>query len=151
MTAEEPEIGMVIRHVYLWRNEALRGHEEGRKARPCVIIHKQRNDNGRTEVYVAPITHTKPRDLSKAKEIPPEAKERLGLDHEKSWIILNDINQFTWIGPDIRPTPSGEFAYGYLPPGLTKKTIEQIRDLARQKEIAVTDRDEDVKKRPGRY
>ena len=88
MTAEEPEIGLVIRHVYLWQNEALRGHEEGRKVRPCVIIHKRRNANGRTEVYIALVTYTKPRDLSKAKEIPLETKERLGLDHERSWIIF---------------------------------------------------------------
>ncbi len=34
-----PRIGLVIRHAYLWWNEARAGREEAFKDRPCVIVH----------------------------------------------------------------------------------------------------------------
>lgn len=142
MRDDEPQIGLVIRHVYLWRDEAGEGHGEGRKARPCVVVHTRLNEYNNTEVYIAPITHTPPGSLEYAKEIPLETKQRLRLDHERSWIITNEVNRFTWKGPDIRRTLSGEWAYGRLPPGLTKAIIEQIRRHARQKEMNVVERDE---------
>ena len=118
------------------------GYDEGRKARPCVIVRTERNEHGDIEVYLAPITHTQPKNIDQAIEIPLATKKRLGLDHEKSWIITGDLNRFTWKGPDVRRTQSGKFAYGYLPPGLTQKAVEQIHSLAKQRQIAVTDRDE---------
>jgi len=39
-----PEVGLVIRHGYLWWNEARAGREEGVKDRPCVIVHTRKND-----------------------------------------------------------------------------------------------------------
>ena len=146
--SDKPQIGLVIRHVYLWRNEAQQGREEGSKARPCVIIHTRANEYKETEVYIAPITHTQPHKPELAKEIPPATKARLGLDHERSWIITSEVNCFTWKGPDVRRTPEGDFAYGHLPPGLTKVAIEQVRDLARDRELSVVNRDdEELKKR----
>lgn len=147
MATDKPQIGLVIRHVYLWRDEAKQGHEEGRKARPCVIIHARQNEDDKTEVYIAPITHTEPKTLKYAKEIPLVTKKRLKLDDEKSWIITSEVNRFTWIGFDVRKTPSGEFAYGHLPPKLTKAVITQIQHHAREKQMAVVDRDENPKKK----
>jgi hypothetical protein len=45
----------------------------------------------------------------------PATKQRLRLDAQRSWIITTELNQFIWPGPDLRPTPSGEYLYGYLP------------------------------------
>ncbi len=100
-----------------------------------------------TKLMPLPITHTKPPSPDEAKEIPHDVKKRLGLDHEKSWIITTELNRFTWTGPDIRRTPSGEFAYGYLSPGLTKKTRDQIQSHSREKRMAIIDRDEKPKKK----
>lgn len=46
MAKLEPEIGLVIRHAYLWWSEKRVGREEGFKDRPCVIIHIRQNDFG---------------------------------------------------------------------------------------------------------
>ena len=56
----KPEIGLVIRHAYLWWNEARKGREEGGKDRPCVIVHARQNEYQETETFIAPVTHTPP-------------------------------------------------------------------------------------------
>ena len=141
MTIGKPRIGLVISHMYLWRDEAAQGREEGRKARPCVIIHVRQTGAGKTEVFIAPITHVPPESPDHGKEIPAETKQRLKLDHERSWILTSEVNRFTWTGPDIRKTRSGEYFYGHLPPGLTKAVISQIQTNARKKRIDTVDRD----------
>lgn len=60
MALPDPAPGLVIGYAYLWRNEALKGLEEGRKDRPRVIVLSVRKAEGRTLVTVAPITHTPP-------------------------------------------------------------------------------------------
>lgn len=92
--SDEPRIGLVIRHLYLWRDGARQGREEGSKARPCVIIRTHENETKETEVYIAPITHTPPLGLKQAIEIPQATKNRLNLDYEKSWIITSEVNRF---------------------------------------------------------
>jgi hypothetical protein len=32
-------------------------------------------------------------------------KRHLGLDGERSWIVLDEINDFIWPGHDLRPVP----------------------------------------------
>jgi hypothetical protein len=141
MNDEKPEIGLVIRHLCLWRNEAMAGKDEGRKARPCVIVHKQENQYGQSIVYIAPITHTKPYDLQFSQEIPLATKQRLKLDDEPSWVITNEVNIFTWKGFDLRPTPSGSLGFGHLPYNLTETIVQQIKQNARNQRLAVTNRD----------
>ncbi len=142
MVEDAPEIGLVIRHVYLWRDEQLQGRDEGRKARPCVIVHKRENEYGEIEVFICPVTHTPPRDLSAAKEIPLKTKQRLNLDEVRSWIITSEVNRFTWKGPDVQQTETGAMAYGFLPHNFTSATIEQFRGRARQRAVKVIDRDD---------
>ncbi len=103
----EPEVGLVISYSYLWKEEEERGQVEGRKDRPCAIIlavdvADARADGGK-QVAVAPITHTPPRDPNVAVEIPARIKEHLGLDSERSWVIVEEVNIFTWPGFDLRP------------------------------------------------
>ncbi len=142
MADDTPKIGVVIRHMYLWRDEQRQGKEEGRKARPCLIVHTRQNDFDETEVFICPITHTPPENLQHAKEIPLATKQRLKLDDDRSWIITNEVNRFTWKGPDVRKTQSGEFAYGYLPSGLVKAAITQFRENAMQRRLNIIDRDD---------
>ncbi|MBF0372890.1 MAG: hypothetical protein HQL39_05665 [Alphaproteobacteria bacterium] len=78
-------------------------------------------------VTVAPITHGQPRDASAAVEIPGPTKRRLGLDDERSWVVVTEVNQFVWAGPDLRPVSREQparFDYGMLPPAL----FSQIRN-----------------------
>jgi hypothetical protein len=114
-----PRPGLVIRYSYLWESEARSGREEGVKDRPCAIVLVTHNDRGEQRVQVLPVTHTAPTDRSTALEIPPVVKRRLGLDAERSWIVIAELNEFIWPGPDLRPAVRGDLtsvAYGFLPP-----------------------------------
>lgn len=144
MVSDTPEVGLVIRHLYLWRDEQRQGHEEGRKARPCLIVHKRQNEFDETEVFICPITHTPPANPKLAKEIPLQTKQRLNLDDEQSWIITSEVNRFTWKGPDVVKTQSGAFAYGYLPATLTKVAVTQFRDNARRRRLDIVKRDDEA-------
>jgi hypothetical protein len=121
-----PEPGLVISHAYLWHSEYEEGREEGVKSRPCVIVITVRGEGGKTVVTVAPVTHSPPAIPDTAVEIPQATKQRLGLDAARSWIVVTEVNDFVWPGPDLRPLPGdgSRFDYGLVPPGL----FRQIRD-----------------------
>lgn len=115
----EPAPGLVVNYAYLWRREAAAHREEGIKDRPAVVVlATEPADEGGKTVLVAPITHSPPGDPVAAVEIPPETKRRLGLDADRSWIVVSEVNRFTWPGPDLLPVSPGRWAYGLLPAGL---------------------------------
>ena len=127
MTFPTPTPGLVIRYSYLWRREHLRGQEEGVKDRPCAVLLALTDEDGMQKVIVLPVTHTPPKDPAHAVEIPAATKRRLGLDDERSWIILTESNRFTWPGPDLRPAIVGDqtsVACGLLPRAL----FEDVRE-----------------------
>ena len=144
MALPEPQSGLVIRYAYLWRSEAARGREDGAKDRPCAVVLAVRRDGDEATVLVAPITHTPPLDPASVIEIPTRAKARLGLDHARSWIVTNEVNVFTWPGPDLRPidpgNPAKGFAYGYLPRRLAQAMIDSVREQIRARRAALVKR-----------
>src|SRR5688500_8167274 len=104
-----PEPADVISYAYLWAREAAEGQEEGLKDRPVVVMVVARIEVlGRTQLLVAPITHVEPERSDEGVGIPPSVKKHLGLDRERSWIVLTEVNRFYWPGPDIRPVPGSE-------------------------------------------
>ena len=118
--------GQVIRYGYLWEAEHHRGQEEGVKDRPCAVVLVVSDDQGNEVVTVLPVTHTPPSDPALAIEIPHATKRRLGLDDERSWIILSEANRFTWPGPDLRMERNGDatsVVYGMLP----ERLFERVR------------------------
>ena len=127
----EPRPGLVIRYAYLRRHEAAQGRAEGTKDRPCVVVLAVTDDEhyGKT-VWVAPITHTPPHRSSSAVEMPATTKDRLGLDPQPSWIVVSEVNRFTWPGPDLRPVAPGRWAYGLLPAGLFRAVCNRLVDSA---------------------
>ena len=137
-----PQVGILIRHMYLWRDESLQGREEGRKARPCLIVHVRDNEYQEKEVYIVPITHTEPVDKSQAIELPQATKQRLKLDHETSWIITSEVNRFIWVGPDVRKTQSNETSYGYLPSTLVSVVINKFKANAQGRSLGIVNRDD---------
>lgn len=121
MSFPSPVPGLVIRYSFLWREAAARGEDEGGKDRPCAVVLVSQDRDGEKVVLVLPVTHSPPADPELAVEIPVETKRRLGLDHERSWIVVTDANRFVWPGPDLRPRVRGDassIAYGLLPRGL---------------------------------
>ena len=130
MPIPTPEPGLVISYAYLWDHEAHHGQEEGRKDRPCVIaLAIERQPDGDTLVTVLPVTHRPPTEAGAAVEIPPAVKRHLGLDDEKSWVILDEVNEFEWPGFDLRPMPKnpGRYNYGFLPPRLFAQLMTKLR------------------------
>jgi len=108
---------LVISYSYLWHGEHRAGAEEGRKTRPCAIVVVAADKDGDSQVYVAPVTHSRPDDPH-AVELPAAVKRRLELDDSPSWIVASELNRFVWPGYDLRPVSRAKpkaFAWGFLP------------------------------------
>jgi hypothetical protein len=126
VTLPAPVSGLVIRYSYLWQSEHERRQDEGVKDRPCAVILVTRQSDGDEVITVLPITHTPPQNSALAMEIPGPTKLRLGLDSERSWVVLTEGNRFIWPGPDLRPAGGklDSVAYGLLPQAF----FHQLRD-----------------------
>ncbi len=85
---------------------------------------------------------TQPPLLTKAHSIPAATQHRLGLGDKPSWIITNELNSFTWVGPDVERTASGEYIYGALPVGLVRKAQQDVMETARSRQLKLTARDD---------
>ena len=132
MAFPEPQAGLVISYAYLWHHEHRAGRDEGAKDRPCVIILAVRDAvDGTVMVRVAPITHRPPENLATALELPQPVKRHLMLDADRSWIVVDEINEFAWPGFDLRPIPGtrDSYAYGFLPPRLFDALIRKLREV----------------------
>ena len=143
MQIPTPKVGHVISYSYVWRHEYEAGRREGAKNRPVMIVlASHRDETGRTIVTVAPITHSPPSDPAGAVEIWPRTKERLGLDGERSWIIIDDLNIFTWPGYDLQPVPgrAETCLYGPLPAELIRQVQTTI--ARRHRVLTRSNRDE---------
>jgi hypothetical protein len=140
-----PYPGLVIRYSYLWRREHLEGREEGTKDRPCAIVMSVVDDEGEQEILVLPITHTAPANPADAVEIPAETKNRLGLDFDRSWIVISEANEFLWPGPDLRAIPGRDestIAYGALPPRFFTHVRERFLERDRREKSIRVERSE---------
>ncbi len=145
MSWPTPEPGLVIRYAYLWRREALAGKDEGAKDRPCAVVLAHQDAEGETRVYVLPVTHSAAAADSDAVEIPIPVKRRLGLDEDRSWIIVSEANAFTWPGPDLRLVPGKgpeSAAYGFLPPALFTVVRDRFLERARRRQAGLVGRTE---------
>ena len=143
MRLPEPAPGLVISYAYLWHDEARRGLEEGSKDRPCVIVLSAVQDELGTVVTVAPITHGPPREPEAAVELPAATKRRLGLDGERSWVVVSEVNRFRWPGPDLRPIAWADpprVVYGLLPARLFLRIREKLIDTASRRGAPVVRR-----------
>lgn len=131
-----PVAGTVLRYRYLWRREEEGGDRRGHKDRPAAII-LSRTANG--ETIVVPITHAEPLDPATALEVPEEERRRIGLDDERSWVILTEFNAFVWPGLDLGPVPGREpetFVYGRLSKAFFGRVLFQVQTLIRARLVA---------------
>lgn len=145
MTWPAPKVGQIIRYAYLWKREAEGGQEEGLKDRPTVIVIAQHRNGKRWRAVVAPITHAPSPDPDGAVEIPEATRRRVGLDAERQWIVLTDLNSFLWPGPDLRPTPgkgAASVVMGLLPEKLSALLNQRLQALLRARRVAITSRTE---------
>jgi hypothetical protein len=139
----DPHPGLVICYSYLWAAEHGGGREEGGKDRPCAIVLARQTMAERTLVTVVPVTHAPPSDPEEAIEIPPAIKAHLGLDSLPSWIVVSEVNDFVWPGPDLRRVPGSDaprFDFGVLPPGFFRKVRDQMLRLIAARRVAIVPR-----------
>jgi len=139
MRTPTPVPGLVIRYSYLWRRESLQGRDEARKDRPCAVVLAAPELEGGVRVYVLPITHTPPLDPALAIELPLRVKRHLKLDDERSWIVLDEVNDFLWPGYDLRPVPGSDprdIEYGHLPPRLFDTVRDTFLRLAKARRVS---------------
>ena len=143
MPIPTPEAGLVISYAYLWHYEHQAGQEEGRKNRPSVIVLAiERASDGATVVTVLPITHSAPTNTASAVEIPPDVKRHLGLDDERSWVVVSEGNEFDWPGYDLRKIPGGDsYDYGFLPPGFFARVLAAFVGWHRANKSRLTSRE----------
>lgn len=118
MAIPKPEPVMVINYSYLWHREHSQKMEERRKDRPALIILSVNDSAIGLMVTVLPITHSEPQ-AENGLEIPFAVKTHLGLDGQRSWVVVGGGNEFLWPGHGLRKRKqSGRFEYGFLPPKL---------------------------------
>ncbi len=133
MPLPKPEPGLVLSYGYLWKWQDEMGDDTGEKARPCVIVLATENNDGDTAVLVVPVTSRQPRPDRGSVEIPARVQAYLGLDGERCWVIIDEVNKFIWPGPDLSQISGqpGKFHYGFIPPKLYKKIIVGCTAIAK--------------------
>lgn len=121
-----PEAGEVINYSYLWEYEYRQGRDEGVKERPVAVVLVTQSVDGLDQVHVVPMTTQPPRKGQQSIEVPAAVRAHLGLSAERSWVVVDEWNRFTWPGYDIRPIRGREpaISYGFLPAGF----FRQVRD-----------------------
>lgn len=145
MTWPAPQPGLVIRFSYLWRREADAGREEGAKDRPCAVVLAIEDSEGHLRVIALPITHSPPQPPDDGVELPQLTKKRLGLDSERSWVIVSEGNAFIWPGPDFRFQPGQgpeSAAYGFLPPLVFRAIRDRFLARHRTRKARLVSRNE---------
>lgn len=73
--------------------------------------------------------------MDDAIEIPRAVKSHLGLDTNRSWVVITEANIFAWPGPDLRPAINGDpstIVYGHLPPTFFEHIRRKFVALARR-------------------
>lgn len=146
MSLPTPHPGLVVRHSYLWHRESRAARESGAKDRPAaVLLVSTISDGPAQRVYLLPITHTPPEDEGTAIEIPQAIKRLLNLDAQRSWIMIDEVNDFIWPGFDLALIPGSHppaFAYGTLPPTFFKTVRDACLALIQQKRLKAVRRDD---------
>lgn len=143
MTFPAPKPGLVIRYSFLWSHEQDVGAEEGSKDRPCaIVVATRKGEHGDIRTLVAPITHAAPDDPMDSLEIPAPVAKALGLDGERHWLRLDELNRFSWPGYDLRTIPgrAGKYDYGMLPQPLFEALKQGILERQRAKRGRTQDR-----------
>ena len=142
MPVPTPEAGLVISYTCLWHYERRAGQDEGRKDRPSVIVLAvERAADEATIVTVLPITHTPPSDPATTIEIPAPVKRHLGLDDARSWIVVNEGNEFDWPGYDLRKIANTDrYEYGFLPPRFFARVLAAFTAWHRTNQSKLTSR-----------
>ena len=105
-----------------------------------VVVLARLVSGDRTELLVAPITHSLP-PPGEGVAIPERVKRQLGLDDDPSWVIVTELNRFTWPGPDIRLAKGQNTPlHGALPLQLFDQVRQGISSQAKSARLKIPKR-----------
>lgn len=136
MAIPDPQTGLVVRFNYLWSREFDRGAREARYPRPCaIVLSYRRATDGALIAMLAPITHSPPGPEDQAIEIPRAVKRRLGLDDQRSWVMIDEVNETGWPGFDLQPDTRGQYVYGFIPPALFRRIRDGVVRVVRDRRL----------------
>lgn len=136
MAIPAPQPGLVVRFNYLWSREFDRGTREARYPRPCaIVLSYRRSADGALIAMLAPITHSQPGPEDHAVEIPQPVKRRLGLDDQRSWVMIDEVNETGWPGYDLQPDEHGKYAYGFIPPVLFRRIRDGVLRVVKERRL----------------
>lgn len=116
-----PEPGDVLSYAYLWAREAATEREEGLKDRPVVVVLATTQTRGGTQLMVAPVTHSAPDVQAAAIEMLANVKHDLGLDWERSWIVVTEVNRLCGRGRTCGPCKTAVRSMEQCPTGCSYK------------------------------
>lgn len=125
-----PKKGDVWTYNYLWRREHEVGAEDGRKPRPTAIVTAMVGKDGRTNLFILPITSKEPRTDRLAMEVPPMERRRAGLASNMDlWVMLDEYNH-EFLETSFYLDPNGR--QGEFSPMFTDKVLGAFIDAARK-------------------
>lgn len=87
-----PSPGDVWRYDYLWSRQHGFGETEGRKARPVAMVAMLTGRDGRTALFILPITSAPPQPDRLGIEIPQMERRRASLDDMPLWVMIDEYN-----------------------------------------------------------
>jgi hypothetical protein len=143
MALESPRPGQVINYRYRWWSEQRRDVDQKPERHPCALVLAVRGGEGRTRVYVLPITHTAPNAGETAVEILPDWKPNMRLDDQQAWIIASELNHFEWPGPDVIGSDTAAIVRGLVPYKVVRRLRSMILSQIRDKTLRATTLDLD--------
>ncbi len=96
-----------------------------------------------SRTMLVPITHSEPGPQDVAIEVPEAVRRSLGLDDEPQWVILDEVNRFTWPGFDLRPLPYDQDrpAYGFVPPLFFDRLRDRLLEALDARRVGAVNRD----------
>lgn len=136
----DPRVGLVFRYDYLWHREFQAGRTTSKDRPACIVIARHDDRAGRHDVLIAAITHAPPTSGVTTIEIPHAEKRRLGLDDERSWLVLSELNR-DWWPSGYTPVPGSRIgSYGVFTGGVLLPALKIVRQLALAKTLMIVDR-----------
>lgn len=140
MAADEPRVGQIVDHYFLWEDDRNAGRSEARKPRPCLIVAVEQIE-GRERVTLLPLTSQKPRRGTNALPVPNSIAKGIGFEAARqSWLILDEANVFAWPGYDLVPQGNGRFARGTVTASFFRQVVHAVLAIRSRGRLRKIDR-----------
>ncbi len=129
----QPAPGDIWRYEYLWRWQHETGETEGRKSRPVALVAVVADGDGKTNLFILPITSTRPSTDRVALEVPQIERRRAGLEDGKLlWVVLDEYN-YDVVGHSYYFDPNARI--GSFSAAFQQKALRAFLALAKERRL----------------